>query len=188
MQSLAKQIKNLDIFTHVSTCYVNCNMNGLILEQIYESGIFLIKGRNQPWRLTKITTQLPSQITRRQHKEHPRQVSKHLYFHEGTLLKSYAKEKGWTAYVYRPTRYHQHKLPITFPRMAWQHRCSCCYVSVCRSWYHQGGEGQSKFNWRHNPCWCRSGKHHCSYSLQSSQKWHAYLPRRFKWPKSNYMG
>ncbi len=35
MQNLAKQIKNLDIFTHVSTCYVNCNMTGLILEQIY---------------------------------------------------------------------------------------------------------------------------------------------------------
>jgi hypothetical protein len=30
MQALAKQVKNLDIFTHVSTCYVNCNLKGLI--------------------------------------------------------------------------------------------------------------------------------------------------------------
>ena len=37
MQLLAKQVKNLDIFTHVSTCYVNCNMRGLIKEEIYES-------------------------------------------------------------------------------------------------------------------------------------------------------
>jgi fatty acyl-CoA reductase len=32
MQSLSRSIKNLDIFTHVSTCYVNCNMKGLINE------------------------------------------------------------------------------------------------------------------------------------------------------------
>lgn len=35
MQNLAKQVKNLDIFTHVSTCYVNCNLKGLINEEIY---------------------------------------------------------------------------------------------------------------------------------------------------------
>lgn len=48
MQNLAKQIKNLDIFTHVSTCYVNCNMQGLIQEQIYESGRFLLIKENDP--------------------------------------------------------------------------------------------------------------------------------------------
>lgn len=37
MLTLAKMVKNLDIFTHVSTCYVNCFMKGLIKEQIYES-------------------------------------------------------------------------------------------------------------------------------------------------------
>jgi len=30
MLQLAKMVKNLDIFTHVSTCYVNCIMKGLI--------------------------------------------------------------------------------------------------------------------------------------------------------------
>ena len=37
MMALAKSCRNLDIFTHVSTCYVNCNMSGLIREEIYET-------------------------------------------------------------------------------------------------------------------------------------------------------
>jgi hypothetical protein len=40
MQNLSKEVKNLDIFTHVSTCYVNCNRKGLVHEQIYESGTY----------------------------------------------------------------------------------------------------------------------------------------------------
>jgi hypothetical protein len=42
MLTLAKMVKNLDIFTHVSTCYVNCFMKGLIKEQIYESSKYKI--------------------------------------------------------------------------------------------------------------------------------------------------
>jgi len=36
MLELARKVKNLDIFTHVSTCYVNSNIRGLIKEEIYE--------------------------------------------------------------------------------------------------------------------------------------------------------
>lgn len=32
---LAKECKNLDVFTHVSTCYVNCDRDGYIEEEIY---------------------------------------------------------------------------------------------------------------------------------------------------------
>ena len=32
---LARECKNLEIFTHVSTCYVNCNRLGYIEEKIY---------------------------------------------------------------------------------------------------------------------------------------------------------
>ena len=35
MLELAKQIKNLEMFTHISTCYVNCDRTGLIKEEIY---------------------------------------------------------------------------------------------------------------------------------------------------------
>lgn len=37
MMELAKACKKLQVFTHVSTCYVNCTLNGLIREDIYES-------------------------------------------------------------------------------------------------------------------------------------------------------
>ena len=37
MMELAKSCRNLDIFTHVSTCYVNCNLSGLIREDIYDT-------------------------------------------------------------------------------------------------------------------------------------------------------
>ncbi len=36
MIELAKKTKKLEIFTHISTCYVNCNQRGLIKEEIYE--------------------------------------------------------------------------------------------------------------------------------------------------------
>jgi hypothetical protein len=36
MLKLAKECKNLEIFTHVSTCYVNCYRQGFIEEDIYE--------------------------------------------------------------------------------------------------------------------------------------------------------
>lgn len=35
MMELAKECKHLDVFTHMSTCYVNCNMQGYISEKIY---------------------------------------------------------------------------------------------------------------------------------------------------------
>jgi nucleoside-diphosphate-sugar epimerase len=38
MLELAKKIKHLEVFTHISTCYVNCDMQGLIKEEIYEKG------------------------------------------------------------------------------------------------------------------------------------------------------
>jgi fatty acyl-CoA reductase len=38
MMALAKDTQNLEVFTHVSTCYVNCNLRGLIREDIYEEG------------------------------------------------------------------------------------------------------------------------------------------------------
>lgn len=36
MLELAKSCKNLCVFTHVSTCYTNCNRTGLIKEEIYD--------------------------------------------------------------------------------------------------------------------------------------------------------
>ena len=36
MLELAKECKHLDVFTHVSTCYVNCNRQGVIEEDIYD--------------------------------------------------------------------------------------------------------------------------------------------------------
>jgi hypothetical protein len=36
MHDLAKECKLLQIFTHVSTAYVNCEKKGFIKEQIYE--------------------------------------------------------------------------------------------------------------------------------------------------------
>jgi heterodisulfide reductase subunit B len=36
---LAKECKNLVIFTHVSTCYVNCTRQGYIEEEIYDQDI-----------------------------------------------------------------------------------------------------------------------------------------------------
>lgn len=38
MLELARSIKNLSVFTHISTCYVNCDQSGLIKEEIYEKG------------------------------------------------------------------------------------------------------------------------------------------------------
>jgi hypothetical protein len=38
MLELAASLKKLDIFTHVSTCYVNSDMQGLIKEEIYDRG------------------------------------------------------------------------------------------------------------------------------------------------------
>ena len=35
MLQLAKECKKLIVFTHISTCYVNCNRKGYIKEQIY---------------------------------------------------------------------------------------------------------------------------------------------------------
>lgn len=32
VSQLARRMKNLDVFTHISTCYVNCNLQGLIRE------------------------------------------------------------------------------------------------------------------------------------------------------------
>lgn len=39
MLELAASLKNLEIFTHVSTCYVNSDLSGLIKEEIYDRGI-----------------------------------------------------------------------------------------------------------------------------------------------------
>ena len=39
MLNLAKSCKNLKVFTHVSTCYVNCNRDGHIKEEIYDIDI-----------------------------------------------------------------------------------------------------------------------------------------------------
>ena len=36
MLELAKECKKLKVFTHVSTCYVNCEKQGFIKEQIYD--------------------------------------------------------------------------------------------------------------------------------------------------------
>ena len=33
---MAKECKNLLVFTHVSTAYVNCNLTGRIEEKIYD--------------------------------------------------------------------------------------------------------------------------------------------------------
>lgn len=32
---LARRMKKLECLTHISTCYVNCDLKGLIKEQIY---------------------------------------------------------------------------------------------------------------------------------------------------------
>ena len=36
MLELAKECKNLDVHTHVSTCYVNCIRDGYIEEEVYD--------------------------------------------------------------------------------------------------------------------------------------------------------
>ena len=36
MLALAKEVKNLSTFSHVSTCYVNCTRSGPIAEEIYD--------------------------------------------------------------------------------------------------------------------------------------------------------
>jgi len=36
MMELAKECKQLEVFTHVSTCYVNCDRAGFIEEDIYD--------------------------------------------------------------------------------------------------------------------------------------------------------
>ncbi len=36
MMELARKLKNLDIFTHVSTCYVNSDQVGLVKEEVYD--------------------------------------------------------------------------------------------------------------------------------------------------------
>lgn len=36
MLELASECKHLQVYTHVSTCYVNCEKNGFIKEQIYD--------------------------------------------------------------------------------------------------------------------------------------------------------
>lgn len=38
MLELVRKIRHLEVFTHISTCYVNCDMQGLIKEEIYEKG------------------------------------------------------------------------------------------------------------------------------------------------------
>lgn len=38
MHDLVSQCKKIEIFTHVSTCYVNCDKKGYIQEKIYEDG------------------------------------------------------------------------------------------------------------------------------------------------------
>ena len=39
MLDLAKECKILEVFTHVSTAYVNCNRTGYITEEIYNPDI-----------------------------------------------------------------------------------------------------------------------------------------------------
>lgn len=36
MMELARKLKHLEIFTHVSTCYVNSDQRGLVKEEIYD--------------------------------------------------------------------------------------------------------------------------------------------------------
>lgn len=38
MLDLAKECKNLEVFTHISTAYVNCDREGVIEEKIYDDG------------------------------------------------------------------------------------------------------------------------------------------------------
>ena len=37
MLELAKECSNIEVFSHVSTCYVNCNMDGYIEEKVYNT-------------------------------------------------------------------------------------------------------------------------------------------------------
>ena len=39
MLELAKQCKKLEVFTHVSTAYVNCTRRGVIEEEIYDQNV-----------------------------------------------------------------------------------------------------------------------------------------------------
>jgi fatty acyl-CoA reductase len=36
MMELAASLKHLEVFTHVSTCYVNADMSGLVKEEIFD--------------------------------------------------------------------------------------------------------------------------------------------------------
>ena len=42
MLELARSVKNLDVFTHISTCYVNCDQRGVIKEEIIDKGSQLL--------------------------------------------------------------------------------------------------------------------------------------------------
>lgn len=39
MFELAKKCQKLECFTHISTCYVNCNLRGRIREEIYPKDV-----------------------------------------------------------------------------------------------------------------------------------------------------
>lgn len=39
MMELAGSLSNLEVFTHVSTCFVNSNFTGRVKEEIYERGL-----------------------------------------------------------------------------------------------------------------------------------------------------
>jgi len=56
MQELALECKNLDVFTHVSTCYVNCDKKGFISEKIYQID------RDSEELIKKILQMTPQQI------------------------------------------------------------------------------------------------------------------------------
>lgn len=66
------QIRNIEIFTHVSTCYVNCNKKGYIQEKIYENnqdpeeivrGILSMSPEEQDKNLAQILGDYPNTYT-----------------------------------------------------------------------------------------------------------------------------
>jgi nucleoside-diphosphate-sugar epimerase len=60
MLELARKAKRLEMFTHVSTCYANCDRSGLVKEEIYERGTLRPTQNSPPRRNSASSRPSPS--------------------------------------------------------------------------------------------------------------------------------
>lgn len=130
---LAQDMKKIQIFTHVSTCYVNCNLKGLIREEIYDGctiyGYFRIGSVSVVW---EIVGHVDAGFGC-QYGTDFGNLSQYLYLYQGIVLKINQSTKGKSYCFDSQAGYHQYQLSRTISRMAGQYRCSCCLFHVCWS-------------------------------------------------------